>query len=311
MRDNADDRERNRAGHEGGVVTRRIKIGPGLLPLSLVCFCAPLISAAEKGEYVDFKLHRKHDAKVNLSKVTLGVVAVLFVVVVAGFTLQWQTNNALWQSIENSQGPLVGRASTPVSSVESRSARASDKTDLARLREEVSELRARTAALARLSVRAAESSSPPLNLMPSSSWKNAGRSTPASAAETFFWATDSGNVEVLAGAITLDQAAREKAEAILARMPDSVRVTYDTPEKLVALLLARESDIRAMQVLGENTSGEEALVNLRMLKDDGKTKDEGLQFRRSSDGWRMNVTGKVVDKMGKKLTDQPKKDGKK
>ena len=239
------------------------------------------------------------------------MVAVLFAVVVAGFTLQWQTNSALWQSIENSQGLIPGRASTPVSSAESRSALASDKTELARLREEVNELRARTAALARLSIRAAESSLPPLNLMPSSSWKNAGRSTPASAAETFFWATDSGNVEVLAGAITLDQAAREKAEAILARMPDSVRVTYDTPEKLVALLLARESDIRAMQVLGENSSGDEALVNLRMLKDDGKTKDEGLQFRRSSDGWRMNVTGKVVDKMGKKLTDQPKKDGKK
>jgi hypothetical protein len=160
-------------------------------------------------------------------------------------------------------------------------------------------------------VRAAESSPRPLNLQPSSAWKNAGRSTPASAAETLFWATDSGNVEVLANAITLDQAAREKAEAILARMPDSVRATYDTPEKLVALLLARESDIRAMQVLGESSSGDDAVVNLRTLKEDGKTKDEGLQFRRSSDGWRMNVTGKAMDKMGKKLSDQPKKDGKK
>ncbi len=94
-------------------------------------------------------------------------------------------------------------------------------------------------------------------------------------------------------------------------MPDSVRATYDTPEKLVALLLARESDIRAMQVLGESSSGDDAVVNLRTLKEDGKTKDEGLQFRRSSDGWRMNVTGKAMDKMGKKLSDQPKKDGKK
>lgn len=247
----------------------------------------------------------------NLNKVTLGLVLALFAIVVIGFVLQWQTNNELWQSIGNSQGTRPGRASTSPYSDESHSSRTPDKSEVARLREEVNELRARTAALARLSVRAAESSSPPLNLLPSTAWKNAGRSTPTSAAETFFWATDSGNLEVLAGAITLDQAAREKAEAILARMSDSVRATYDTPEKLVALLLARESDIRAMQVLGENSSGDDALVNLRMLKDDGKTKDEGMQFRRSADGWRANVTGKVVDKMGKKLTDPPKKDGKK
>ena len=131
----------------------------------------------------------------NLNKVTLAVVLVLFAVVVAGFILQWQTNNALWQSIENSQGPLSDRTSVPVAADESRKPRTSDKTELARLREEVNELRARTAALARLSVRAAESSSLPLNLQPSSAWKNAGRSTPSLAAETLFWATDSGNVE--------------------------------------------------------------------------------------------------------------------
>lgn len=125
------------------------------------------------------------------------------------------------------------------------------------------------------------------------------------------WATDSGNVDELAKSITLDQAAREKAEAILSRMSDTVRATYDTPEKLVALLLARETDIQAMQVLGESTAGDDALVNMRLMKQDGKTKEEGMQFRRTSDGWRMNVTGKAMDKMGKKLTDLPKKDGKK
>ena len=133
--------------------------------------------------------------------------------------------------------------------------------------------------------------------------------TPAAAAETLFWATDSGDIEALANAIILDPAAREKAEVILARMSDSVPATYNTPEKLVALLLARETDIRGLQVLGESQAGSEALVNLRLLKDDGKTKDEGLQFRQTPDGWRMTVTGKVVDKMGKKLTDPPKKDG--
>ena len=90
-----------------------------------------------------------------------------------------------------------------------------------------------------------------------------------------------------------------------------MKKTYDTPEKLVALLLARETDIRAMPVLGASAAGHAALVNMRLLKDDGKTKAEGMQFLRTPDGWRANITGKVVDKMGKKLAELPQKDGKK
>ena len=255
-----------------------------------------------------------HRTEVNSSKLSLALVGGLFVLVVAGFVLQWQTNAALWQSITNQSGAAGNSPSAAVAPGEPRgfgaadSARSPDKVELARLREEVNDLRARTAALARLSVRAADSS-PALNLLPSGAWKNAGRATPSAAAETMMWATDSGNVDALAASITLDQAAREKAEAILARMSDSVRATYDTPEKLVALLLARETDIRAMQVLGESSAGDDALVNMRLMKDDGKTKEEGMQFRRTADGWRANITGKAVDKMGKKLSDPPKKDG--
>ncbi len=256
----------------------------------------------------------EHPPRVNSPKLTLALVAGLFVLVVAGFVLQWQTNAALWQSIASQNGSVNPSPTATVANGEARGAsatdgtRSPDKVELARLREEVNDLRARTAALARLSVRAAESSSPALNLLPSGAWKNAGRATPSAAAETMMWATDSGNVDALAAAITLDQAAREKAEAILARMSDAVRAMYDTPEKLVALLLARETDIRAMQVLGESSAGDEALVNMRLMKDDGKTKEEGMQFRRTPDGWRANITGKAVDKMGKKLSEPSKKD---
>lgn len=137
--------------------------------------------------------------------------------------------------------------------------------------------------------------------------KNAGRGTPEAAAESLMWASDSGDLDVLANSILLDAAARERAAAILARLPDATRQTYDTPETLVALLLARDADARAMQVLGANTAGDDALVSLRLQKDDGKTKEEGYQFRRTSDGWRLVVPGKAVDRMGKKLTDPPRK----
>jgi hypothetical protein len=72
-------------------------------------------------------------------------------------------------------------------------------------------------------------------LLPASAWKNAGKESPAAAAESLMWAADSGDLEVLANSILLDAAAREKAAAILARLPESSRQTYNTPEKLIEL----------------------------------------------------------------------------
>lgn len=244
------------------------------------------------------------------------VVGTGLVVLALGVIVQWQVNAGLRRDLDRLSAAVDAQAASRAGdrSPAERAQRASqgtnlslaDRTELERLRAELNELKTRTQALANRAVNPG-GTMVPLALSPSSAWKNSGRSTPSSAAETMMWAVDSGDVEALAGSIYLDQAAREKAAAILARMSESVRATYDTPEKLVALLLAREGDVRAMQVLSENKAGDEALVNMRLQKDDGKTKEEGIQFRRTPDGWRMTVSGKAVDKMGKKLAEPPKK----
>ena len=71
--------------------------------------------------------------------------------------------------------------------------------------------------------------------------------------------------------------------------------------------MAREGDIRAMQVLSENVAGNDALVNVRAQKGDGKTKEDGYSFRRVENGWQLVVPGKAVEKYGKKLTEPEKK----
>jgi hypothetical protein len=243
-------------------------------------------------------------------KVALGLsVAVVLLGVIAALR-QSETNSELRRHVDE-----LRRKAGQISAVEDASGgitvtkdgiTASERGELARLRAEINLLKVRTQELA-LAVKQQPPGSAPFNLMPASGWKNAGRNSPEAAAETLMWASDSGDLDALANSILLDAAAREKAAAILARLPDGTRQTYNTPEKLVALLLARDTDARAMQVLGANIAGEDALVNLRLQKDDGKTKDEGYQFKRTGDGWRLMVPGKAVDKMGKKLNDPPKK----
>ena len=249
----------------------------------------------------------------RLDQLALGLMGILVLIGVVAIQQQRETNAELRHQIAALQGEVGYVAQNgqrdsgqPDGNGGARNGpTVRERDELGRLRAEVNLLKIRTQELATTVKQSGHNA--PFNLVPSAAWKNAGKGSPEAAAESLLWASDSGDLEVLANSILLDAAAREKAAAILARLPASTRQTYDSPEKLVALLLVRETDARAMQVLGANTAGDDALVSLRLQKDDGKTKDEGYQFRRTTDGWRLVVPGKAVDKLGKKLTEPPKK----
>ncbi|MSU24959.1 MAG: hypothetical protein EXS32_14210 [Opitutus sp.] len=202
--------------------------------------------------------------------------------------------------VPSDRGPAGSTAPTP------EQLAALERVELTRMRKDNTLLKARTEELAQLAIRNVDGVAP-LNLVPAAAWKNAGKDTPTAAIESLMWATDGGDLDALANAVVLDADAREKAAAILSRLPEATRAAYGTPERLVALFLAQDGDISAMQVLAEHKAGINALVSVRLQKGDGKTKDEGYQFRQTDDGWRLVVPGKAVDKFGKKLSDPKKK----
>lgn len=244
----------------------------------------------------------------RLDQLALGFTGVLCMGVIVAYVEQRQTNARLRHELDalhRRLGVPAAGATHPTGDTAARSNDPMGDAALAKLRADLGTLERQVRELQRRA--APPGGAAPVDFRPANAWKNAGRDTPEAALESFLWAADGGELDVLAATIVLDPAAREKATALLARLPPAVRAQYDTPEKFVALFLARDTDARAMQVLGENKLGEDRLVNLRLLKDDGKTKDEGYQFRRTSDGWRLVVPAKMVDKFGKKLTEPPKK----
>ncbi len=223
---------------------------------------------------------------------------------------QWAVSRELRELVREleERGAVVAKDTTAVVNGPAAGLAPASAVEVAKLREEIERLSARTQAVARLAVKNSEGAVL-LNLRPAGAWKNSGRGSPASAIETLLWAADGGDVEALASSILLDDEAKARAQAILDRLPEAARLNYGTPEKLIALLMARDADIRAMQVLSESRNENEALVNVRVQKGDGKTKDEGYAFRQVGDAWRLVIPGKAVDKYGKKLTEPPKKGG--
>lgn len=239
------------------------------------------------------------------------LVAVGIALVVAAFVRQERINERLLGELaaargSGAEGAAGGGGDERGIRVSKEGVTATEKGELARLRAEVSMLKIRTQELASVVSKGAPGAAP-YAMVQAGAWKNSGKASPEAAAESLMWAADSGDLEALAGAIVLEGGAREAAAALHAKLPPEARKLYDSPEKLIALLLARDTDARAMQVLGASISGSEALVNLRLQKDDGKTKEEGYQFRNTGDGWRLVLPAKAVEKMSKKLSDPPKK----
>ena len=181
-----------------------------------------------------------------------------------------------------------------------------ERAELAKLREDVRALKASTQEVARGAQGADQGggqNSLPLKLIPSSEWKNAGRATPSAAVETLLWAAQGGDVDTMTRMIQLDPAARAKGDALFAQLPAATQAEYGSPEKLVALFLAKDAAVvSGMQILGQrDVSADVVGVRVRVANDEGKTKEQSFGFQRGSDGLRLIITDKVVDKYAQQL----------
>ena len=187
-------------------------------------------------------------------------------------------------------------------------AAAEQRAEIAKLRADIKALTSTTQEAARqaqAATQVARGESPiPVKLIPSSEWKNAGRATVGAAVETVLWAAAGGDVEVLTNSIQLDESARTKAAALVARRPDATRAEYGSPEKLIALFLAKDAaSATGVQILGQrDLSADVVGVRVRVGNDEGKTKEQNFGFRRASDGLRLIINDPVVDKYARQLS---------
>jgi hypothetical protein len=206
------------------------------------------------------------------------------------------------------QQPAAAGAVATQSSALTPTAPSVDTKVLAQVRDELAALRTSTQEIAKVAQAAATAQNPtasiPNNLVPASAWKNAGKSTPEKAVETVLWAAVGGEVDTLAQTLTFTPTARAKADAWFATLSESTRRQYGTPEKLMALMVAKDAEtLSSMQLLGsKEVSPDNVGVRIRFATETGKTKDDNFLMHRGADGWRLILPDAAVEKFAHKVS---------
>ncbi len=137
---------------------------------------------------------------------------------------------------------------------------------------------------------------PPLtgNVLAHQLWKNRGAATPAAAFETTLWASAGGNIDALAGLLALDPDARTEALALFAQLPEKLRQEFGSPERLVAVLTAKDVPLGSATILGQYPSPTDTKVAAQIFEAEGKQKVSLFSLRAEGDRWQLVVPGNAV-----------------
>ncbi|MDO8545357.1 MAG: hypothetical protein Q7S40_33365 [Opitutaceae bacterium] len=140
-------------------------------------------------------------------------------------------------------------------------------------------------------------------LIPVTALKNAGTATPEATAQTLMWAASAGEVDTLAATLVFPPAARAKADAWFATLSDNTRQQYGSPEKLIALMVAKEgAKLGGIQVLGQTPIAPDVMgVRMRFSDVEGNTKDDNFVMHRSDTGWKLVLPEATVEKFGRQI----------
>ncbi len=258
-----------------------------------------------------------------MNKLLLGVFGVLAVLGTGMIFLQQQNVAELRGEVAGLRSDLqqmgkaqaqtasaVGAARPPIQTTAAVDSSAADeqRAELAQLREEMVALK-KTAQdatrQAQAATQAARGESPvPAKLTPANELKNVGRATATAAVETLLSAAYGGDVETVASSIALEPSAAALAQELFARLPEATRAQYGSPDKLIALMLAKDaSGLTGVQILGQRDMGPDVVgVRVRFANEDGKIKEQGLAFRKTADGLRMIVPDDAVKKFAGQLS---------
>lgn len=189
----------------------------------------------------------------------------------------------------------------------SEAAAASLRTQVTQAREEIAALETRAAKLhaekiartAREAAALATNRDVRQGLVRLEFLQDRGQLTPTAAFETLIWAALRGNQNKLGELGIMPAETRDRAKALIARLPDDARAAW-TPEKLATLwLTGAVVDMIAVHVTGETiVEADQARVTFRAPpKDD----EEEVKFKFTPNGWRAVVSTAAIDKLEKKL----------
>jgi hypothetical protein len=134
---------------------------------------------------------------------------------------------------------------------------------------------------------------------------NAGRATPRDAFATQLWAARTGDVALEASTLTFGAEARARLEALEATLPADLRAEYDTPEMLMAYMLAGSPHpVGGMQVLGEVDvdANDVTLQTEWQHTDDSVVHQSDVSLVQDDGAWKMVVPYGLVNRASNYLS---------
>ena len=191
-----------------------------------------------------------------------------------------------------------------------------DRDAVVRLRAEIGKLKAgveqRENALKLAPVAAAtpdETEPPPIvHVLRAATRKNAGRATPVAALETALWAGASGNVDELAGTLSLTDGAMQKAQAMFDGLPEATQKDCGSPFGLIATLMTKDmpiGDVRLTEVKSTDPDPTSMEMDAELRNREGQATTAHFQFQKTEDHWTLWVPEKMVDHLAAMLRGGP------
>jgi hypothetical protein len=142
-------------------------------------------------------------------------------------------------------------------------------------------------------------------LTPVETLGNAGRATPRAAFATQLWAARTGDIALEASALAFGPEARARLEALLQTLPPEIHNDYDTPEMLMAFMLAGSPHpVGGVQVLSEVADGpnDVTLQTEWQHVDDSIVHQSEANLHQYADGWKLVVPLGLVNRAANYLT---------
>jgi hypothetical protein len=184
------------------------------------------------------------------------------------------------------------------------------RAELARAREEVARLEKgavvadeqKRAQLAREAQELVGNRDPERGVTRLEHFRSVGQATPTAAVQTLVWAGLKGDEATLGQLVELTPEARARAEAIIARLPESERASW-TPEKISGLFVtALVVDVPALRILETklDAAGQRAKVTLQ-FPEHAKHTTQAVPMSRGPEGWRLVIDERQIEKVRQRI----------